>query len=67
MSEAQKDRVRKRFFTASVSDAHKPRMETTTNASRNSSFSIEARETGTREMRSIMGRARAVYDGIYLA
>ena len=46
MSEAQKDRVRKRFFTASVSDANKPRMETTTNACRNSSFSIEARETG---------------------
>ena len=46
MSQAQKDRVRKRFFTASVSDAHKPRTETTTNASRNSSFSIEARGTG---------------------
>ena len=46
MSQAQKDRVRKRFFIASVSDAHKPRTETTTNASRNSSFSIEASETG---------------------
>ena len=47
MPQAQKDKVRKRFFTASVSDARKPRTETTTNGSRNSSFSIEARETGT--------------------
>lgn len=47
MSQAQKDRVRKRFFTASVSDAPKTRTEIATNASREASFSVEARETGT--------------------
>ena len=46
MSQAQKDRVRNRFFTTSVSDALEPRTEITTNVSRKSSFSIEARETG---------------------